>query len=176
MQACSRHSGKRQRHARQSDRQALGAPTVAAGRDRRVGHVLRLALVAHRCSDGGNSNLAVATIKALHLRLGLRWGLSACWHWGPLVERKDAFWAKGPARSQDRHEKSWEIVSCRRPPAPAQQLHWLADCERRLNPRGLFQLNYIPPTTGLTANTGILQRCGVMKLRYSCHSFQGQFG
>src|SRR5215468_6144611 len=28
---------------------------------------------------------------------------------------------------------------------PAQPLHWLADCERRLNPRGLFHLNYIPP-------------------------------
>src|SRR5712671_5970920 len=74
----------------QSGCQAPGTPTVAAGGDRRVGHVLRLALVAYRRSDGGNSNLAVATIKALHLRLGLRWGLSACWHWGPLVDGKDA--------------------------------------------------------------------------------------
>jgi len=32
---------------------------------------------------------------------------------------------------------------------PAQRLHWPADCERRLNPRGLFQLNHIPPASGL---------------------------
>jgi len=111
------------------------------GRDRRVGHVLRLALVAHRCSDGGNSNLAVATIKALHLRLGLRWDfrLAAL---GPLVERKDAFWAKGPARSQidtknRGNRKLWDV---RRPSAA---ITLACRCERRLNPRGLFQLNYI---------------------------------
>src|SRR5262245_8434629 len=74
---------KPQRRARQSGGYALGTPTVAAGSNGRVGHVLPLALVAHRRSDGRNSNLAVATIKALHLRLGLGWGFSVCWHLRP---------------------------------------------------------------------------------------------
>src|SRR3954469_3871438 len=82
------HSGERQQRDGQSRRHALRTPTVAAGSNGRVGHVLRLALVAHRGSDGGNSNLAIATIKALHLRLHLRWGFSVCWHLGPLVERR----------------------------------------------------------------------------------------
>src|SRR5262249_25065871 len=42
---------------------------------------------------------------------------------------------------------------------PAQLLHWLADCERRLNSRGLFHLKYIPPARGL-ATAGIIQGWG----------------
>src|SRR5262245_17020930 len=41
-------------------------------------------------------------------------------------------------------------MSCGDIAGPAQHLHWLADCERRLNPRGLLHLNYIPSTWGLT--------------------------
>ena len=67
-------------------------------------HVLPLALIAHRGSDGGNSNLTVAAIEALHLGLGLLWGFSVRWHLGPLVESKnDVVRAKG-RHTQDRHE------------------------------------------------------------------------
>jgi hypothetical protein len=50
---------------------------------------------------------------------------------------------------KDRRTQATKIVGkhelWRCSPAPAQELHWLADCERRLNPRGLFELKYIPP-------------------------------
>src|SRR5262249_9729593 len=128
-------------------------PILAARSNRRIGHVFRLALVAHCGSDGGNSDLAVAAIEALHLGLGLRWGFSVCWHFGPLVERKSVVRAKGPAapsRSTRKivgnHELWWRyspVVAIFA--GPAREYIGLLIVKGALNPPGLFCPKYIPP-------------------------------
>ena len=154
-----------------------GMPMLAARSNRRIGHVFRLALVAHCGSDGGNSDLAVAAIEALHLGLDLRWSFSVCWHLGPLVERKSVVMAKGPAHPQDRHEKSWEVMSCGDIAGPAREYIGLLIVKGALNPPGLFCPKYIPPPLALTCKLAVLfTGLRVMKLRYSCHTFQRLFG
>src|SRR5262249_28405083 len=58
----------------------LGAPIDAAGDSRRISRVPGIALIAHRRSNRGNADLAVATIEVWYLGLGLGWGLWVCWH------------------------------------------------------------------------------------------------
>src|SRR5262249_2536275 len=97
--------------AAKSGCQILGLPTISAGSNRRVGHVLWLALVAHRRRNRGDTNLTIAAIEALHFGLDLGWGFAKQWHLASLGDRTKQRWTNG-WRTQDRHEKSWGIMSC----------------------------------------------------------------